>query len=58
MENTATGRYYGNLSALMVPCVICQDKLPRGPDGGASKQQTDRIDIHIVHPQHKPLVNS
>ena len=37
MKNTASGWYYGNLSALMVPCVICQDKLPRGLDGGASK---------------------
>ena len=30
MKNTATEPYYGNLYALMVPCVICQDKLPRG----------------------------
>ena len=36
MKNTAVGPYYGNLYGLVVPCVICQDKFPRGLDGGAS----------------------
>ena len=36
MKNTAVGQYYGNLYGLVVPCVICQDKFPRGLDGGAS----------------------
>ena len=36
MKHTAIGPYYGNLCGLVVPYVICQDKFPRGLDGGAS----------------------
>lgn len=36
IKNTADGPYYGNLCALMVSCVIRQDKFPRGLNGGAS----------------------
>ena len=45
MKNTATGPYYGNLYALMVRCVICQDKASKR-SGWRSIEIEDSIFIY------------